>query len=256
MANSYETITLLQNIPARLLTRSDHWFLEAMGWSSAKENEEFYLYSEHGPSLLAEVEYTSAELLQLAIDYPEEEQRPEWVKMMLAEDAAGIVERELGWIGVLQGLLNKPENTGPQGLDFLEGKAGYWCDKARPHEFGGWCFRMTRTDVWIAGVDDLLEEMAAKDAHARAQREQRQGQPFVLNEPGRPDQPFYEVIVTRDVTESCVVGVYADDEGQAASLATAPELLEKAPFDLDEGNTPHVYLGDPEGIEQIEPPAA
>lgn len=263
MSNSYETITMLQDIPEHLINPSDRSVLEGMGFTLEKTPEgNYYLYCpDYGANPLDMADLSTFNMAQLKNDYPDEEPRPEWVKALIAVDReedvlamhALLEERDSGWMNVLQGILNKSQNVGPDALNAIEGKAAYWADRDRPGEFGGWCCRITRDGYQIKGVDHILEEMA-KDA----ERAQSQGKPFVINERASPEQPFFEVLVTRDTSESCFVGVYADNKKQAADLATTKSLLLGAPFALNDGDMDEpVYLGDLEyDVEQIDPPPA
>ncbi|ADC73171.1 hypothetical protein TK90_2684 (plasmid) [Thioalkalivibrio sp. K90mix] len=152
MANNYETSTILQTIPDRLLNDLDHRVLREMGATIEKTHDgSHYLCMEDYSVDFWFIEPERLpEIIGLFQDcYPEPEKAPKWVERLLEEvrriqkidelhpgdpQTLEIDFNEVGvdWHDVLQSLLEKPENTGPDRLDAIEIKAAYWCEKPRP----------------------------------------------------------------------------------------------------------------------------
>ncbi|WP_019584221.1 hypothetical protein [Thioalkalivibrio sp. ALE16] len=274
MSNNYETTTVLQDIPKRLLNPLDQKILEGMGVGIEEQpNGSYYLFLEDGDSNFWVIEPDELDVIRKLIDenYPDLESAPGWMARV-GEVLQGYPETleqgdrwpeidfpEIGidWRDVLQSILSKPENTGPDRLDCIEAKAAYWCDKTRRNEFGGHVTRITRESIDVIGIDHVLEFMRKGGSigfdgqlESAPATETETEAPTVLNEPQAGDS-LYEGIVTFDSTCSATVRVYAPDGDAAAARMTSPEFLTGAQFDIDDGGYDGYYLGDPDAIECI-----
>jgi hypothetical protein len=184
MANNHEVATVNTKIPARLLSEADLLVLSGFGFESEDAlGNKLYLYAEDGTRAGNEFEVEVWPELVSMLDtaYPPEAPRPEWVGALLAhlvqygqdDEHQMTVDMEsmgVSWEGVLQGILSKPQNTGEDAIDAIEVMAGYWCDKARAGEFGGWAVRITRDDIQSACTSTLLFMMAKGEMPSRRPR--------------------------------------------------------------------------------------
>lgn len=65
--------------------------------------------------------------------------------------------------------------------------------------------------------------------------------------------PKYRVLVTRDATESIALEINAPDVHDAEQLAVERAREDDSlVWELDDGNIPHPYIGDPGNSEEIE----
>jgi hypothetical protein len=152
MANNYETATVTPELPASLFSPFALEYLKGCGFDHEGEGM-LYFYAED-----AVRDYDGDLKVRDALDNAEACPVAKLVTAALppdADPAHGLAEYEThpDYADVFQLFADKAE-----GKEIVV-EASYWCDKARPGEFGGWVARMTPAGVRVAGMQDLLRLM-------------------------------------------------------------------------------------------------
>jgi hypothetical protein len=152
MSNSYETATVTPELPASLFSPFALEYLKGCGFSHEGEGM-LYFYAEEFAG-----GYEGEQTVQDALDNVETCPVAKLVAASLSSDAEANdlltdYDRLPDYVEVFQLFADKAEKK----EIVIEG--GYWNDKARPGEFGGWVARVTPEKVQVAGMQDLLRMM-------------------------------------------------------------------------------------------------
>lgn len=153
MANNYEVVTFLQDLPASAISAAQVSMLEAFGFRFEphidKGMSTFYLYTD----MECGINDMPLDALENMSEEDQETARALWSshpigQRLLDEDAGNRPD----WTEIVQDILKGlDEATYP----FIDVQAGYWCDKERPGEFGGWSMRIWRDTTGMIHVQDI-----------------------------------------------------------------------------------------------------
>ncbi len=174
MANNYERATVQPYIPDRLVTPLEEELLRGFGFGNEPVNgEKTYFFAEDStcdeffgysidPKLLKDDPSPIAKRLR---DY----YKKEGIKVD-GEAEVQLPSDLMSWPDIFQTILRKPENKGKDAIDEIVVMAGYYCDKLRPGEFGGWVLRVTKNCIQKKGTYIILDEMRKRTLPRRKKR--------------------------------------------------------------------------------------
>ncbi len=151
MANNYETVTFLHNIPKEAIKPVHKLLLESMGFElePSRDDSNIYLYSTEGTQ--------EADLGGVSLDHDDLDEETRNHPLFVRADEEGGVE----WAEVIQDILTGIDETV---LPHIDVQASYVCDKARQGEHGGWCARVTRDGVRHGSTDQWFREWDAENS--------------------------------------------------------------------------------------------
>ena len=152
MANSYETATVTPDLPAALFSPFALAYLKGCGFGHEGTGM-LYFYADTFAG-----GYEGEQTVQDALDSVETCPVAKLVVAALspgADPAHELAEYASlpDYADVFRAFADKAE-----GEEILV-EGGYWNDKARPGEFGGWVCRVTPEGIQAAGMQDLLRLM-------------------------------------------------------------------------------------------------
>ncbi len=172
MSNSYSVTTLLTELPAEHVHEWHRCALKALGFSMDEQGIEegdsshgggrrLYIYTDNGDvgpcDLDASVDGAFEDLdLEQFADTP-------FIKKLVEDmqERGGV-----SWDEVIQRVLRDiPEDAG---ISCVDVQGGYWCDKARPGEFGGYALRITRDVISTFNISEAFTEIFADGDDAAA----------------------------------------------------------------------------------------